>query len=114
MFFQVGGEQLERMLQDLRGGFPVPPGSLLEDAVSGSGQLGLQRPLHHGRPGETRGEAGLQKSRLWPPVGGGRVDRGRTYPRHASIQSEPSWISYEQQDCAQLNFSLLPHFLSYV
>lgn len=59
VLFQVGGEQLERVLQDLRGGFPVPTGPLLEDALAGPGQLGLQRPLHHGRPGETRGETSL-------------------------------------------------------
>lgn len=48
MVFQMGGEQLERVLEDLWGGFPVSPGSLLEDALAGPGQLGLQRPLHHG------------------------------------------------------------------
>lgn len=46
--FQMGGKQLERVLQDLRGGFPVSSGPLLEDALAGSGQLRLQRPLHHG------------------------------------------------------------------
>lgn len=38
----MGGEQLERVLQDLRGGFPVSSGALLEDAVAGPGQLRLQ------------------------------------------------------------------------
>lgn len=42
VLFQMGGEQLERVLEDLRGGFPVSPGSLLEDALAGPGQLGLQ------------------------------------------------------------------------
>lgn len=65
------------MLQDLRGGFPVPSGPLLEDDLAGPGQLGLQRPLRHRRPGEARGEAALQEPGLRPPVGGGRVDRGR-------------------------------------
>lgn len=40
--FQMGGEQLERVLEDLRRGFPVSPSPLLEDALAGSGQLGLQ------------------------------------------------------------------------
>lgn len=68
---QMGGEQLERVLEDLRGGFPVSSSSLLEDAFAWPGQLGLQRPLHHGRPGETRGETALQEPRLRPTVGGG-------------------------------------------
>lgn len=73
---QVGGEQLERVLENLWGGFPVPPSPMLEDAVAGPGQLGLQRALHHGRPGAAHREAALQKPRLWPTVGGGGVDRG--------------------------------------
>lgn len=71
LVFQMGGEQLERVLKDLRGGFPVSSSSLLEDALAGPGQLGLQRPLHHGRPGEACGETALQEPRLWPTVGGG-------------------------------------------
>lgn len=71
LVFQMGGEQLERVLEDLRGGFPVSPSSLLEDALARPGQLGLQRPLHHGRPRETCGETALQEPRLRPPVGGG-------------------------------------------
>lgn len=42
LVFQVGGQQLERVLEDLRRGFPVSAGSLLEDALAGPGQLGLQ------------------------------------------------------------------------
>jgi len=77
--FQVGGKQLERVLQDLWGGFPVSSSSLLEDALAGPGQLGLQWPLHHGRPGETCGETSLQEPRLRSTVGGGRVDGGMTH-----------------------------------
>lgn len=40
--FQMGGEQLERVLEDLRRGLPVSPSPLLEDALAGPGQLGLQ------------------------------------------------------------------------
>lgn len=76
LVFQMGGEQLERVLENLRGGFPVSTSSLLEDALAGPGQLGLQWPLHHGWPGETCGETALQEPRLWPTVGGGRVERG--------------------------------------
>lgn len=42
LVFQMGGEQLERVLTDLRGGFPVSSSSLLEDALAGPGQLSLQ------------------------------------------------------------------------
>lgn len=76
LVFQMGGEQLERVLENLRGGFPVSTSSLLEDALAGPGQLRLQWPLHHGWPGETCGETALQEPRLWPTVGGGRVERG--------------------------------------
>lgn len=82
----MGGEQLERVLQDLRGGFPVSSGALLEDALAWPGQLGVQRPLHHDRPGETDGETSLQEPRLRPAVGGGRVDRG-TRPLHGGNYS---------------------------
>lgn len=76
---QVGGEQLERVFKNLWGGFPVPSSSMLEDAVAGPGQLGLQWTLHHGRPGAAHREAALQKPCLWSTVGGGRVDRGMSH-----------------------------------
>lgn len=76
---QVGGEQLERVLKNLWGGIPVSSSSMLEDAVTGPGQLGLQWTLHHGRPGAAHREAALQKPCLWSTVGGGRVDRGMSH-----------------------------------